>query len=130
MRQKQRRHAAVGIGDDPQAVVAIPVARLGGVDGVRRQDAASVEERREVGSPVIGANGAPVPPPVAAQTIKPLRMCGAGHGAGRGNNPAKLEQRNGDADWHSPRAGCASCKGNLRGLGAGAASNASEPRPR
>ncbi len=58
--QQQRCHAAVGLGDDPQRVFAVALARPGRVDRVDRQDTPAVLQRVVVGRSILDIDTAPI----------------------------------------------------------------------
>jgi hypothetical protein len=90
--QEEGGHAAVGLGDDPEGVVAVALAGLGGVDGISREDAVAVAHRLGVGRCVLGADTAPIAPDMAAEIDFELPRVCLFERAGGGDDLAQREQ--------------------------------------
>lgn len=65
VRQQERRHAAVSLGDDPEAVLAMTLGGLRRIDSVGRQDAVAEEQSLEVAGPIVITDVAPITADVA-----------------------------------------------------------------
>jgi hypothetical protein len=68
-RQEEGGYAAVGLGDDPKAISAVALARLGGVNRVGRKDAKVSMGRKVVLGGVLGANNAPIAADMTAKAF-------------------------------------------------------------
>src|SRR5271166_3964576 len=72
VRQKERRHAPVGLRDDPERIFAKALARLLRVNRIGGQDAKPVLHGVVIGLPVLAANAAPIADGMTLETVKPL----------------------------------------------------------
>lgn len=92
VRQEEGGGAAVGLGDDPQRVLAPALARLGLVDGVGGQQPAAMLKGLVVRGLVLDIDTAPITLHVPAEAFKDVARPASLHGSWRGVNVAGIER--------------------------------------
>jgi len=71
VRQEERGYAPVGLGDDPEAVIAVAFRGLGGINRVGRKDTKALMGGLVVRGGILGANNAPIAAKMTAKALKP-----------------------------------------------------------
>ena len=93
LRQEERRHAAVALGDDPEGVVAEAFGRFGRIDRIGREDTLASFDRVVVNGAIVGTYASLIAGQVPPQAVEPVFVARDRQRGRGGDDLAKIEER-------------------------------------